>query len=334
MVDYRQLLIERNGRYKAVSWAELLVLQRRTKLTNVSVQISRYQRRMRRSFLRTLRRTRAILASQYYLASALRDGRQAFARNEDIGLTCLLLTALAAFALVSIASNAVYSAMLATAAFADGTGINLGFMAIATIGVMAVLAFWIACWCQNMLAITLLEGARRKVKRSLRRTIRLGLRYASTVATAWVMIALLAAVPVMVPAVLSLLVSHIFGLHMSAMTPYLLAIGVLGLLWSLIVLTNCSLVPSIVIFERHGSWRSVFTRSYHLLQHKGRLFVLGNYLASGAILAALYGLGLLVQKLANMDSVYIFGICSWLGLAFCNANLTMLYRKRCLARNR
>lgn len=291
-----------------------------------------YTRRMVRSLVRARRRTVAVIRRQYYITSAFTDARKAFALNEDIAIATLICSAVLTFSAISIAANTAYTFLLAASIISSLAMVDLGVLAGISFTVLFTLVVWLLALQQNMLSISLMEGATRKVKRSLRRTFRLGLGLATTTAAAWILIISIALGPMVIALLGIVTVASAIGADMTATLPYLLGSAVFGLAWASFVSRNFTLVPYVLLFESVPDWRTAFSRSRALVRRKGRGFITASYLCLGSTLGALYGVSLVLQYLTDINCLLFFATFSCAAVAAANAMLTMFYRKRKLAR--
>ncbi len=298
----------------------------------VGKMIVRQRRQLKRVTIRTQRRVLSWLKIQYYLASALSDGRVAFMQNEDIALASIIITAVVSFGAISILSNALYMFVLAGSVLSTLSGANLALLIIIACAVIGVLCLWVSSLLQNSLSIALIEGSTRKRNRSLRLTLRRSLRHASSSAMAWAALFVAAFGPVAAGLLTILILTHIAHISLAATLPYIAGAAIIGTAWSLWVLANYTLIPYVKLFEQPTSWQATFARSKNLVRRKGKLFILCGYLAFTVCLGSLYGFAVGVEKLTHFNSTLTFLLASMTAVSLANAVLTMLYRKRKLAR--
>lgn len=292
----------------------------------------RQRRQLKRTTIRTQRKVRSWLKSQYYLTAALRDGHVAFTQNEDIALASIIITAVISFGTISILSNALYMFVLAGSVLATLSGANLALLIIIACGVIGVLCLWVSSLLQDSLSIALIEGSTRKRNRSLRLTFRRSLRHASSSAMAWTALFAAAFGPIAVGVLTILILTHMAQISLAASLPYILVMGSVGVIWSLWVLANYTLAPYVKLFEQPTSWQATFARSKSLVRRKGKLFILSGYMAFAVCLWGLYSLAIGVEKLTHFNSTLTILLAGMAVVSLANAVLTMLYRKRKLAR--
>jgi hypothetical protein len=294
--------------------------------------ISQSQRRIKRTVKRSRNHLVAAIRRQYYLTNALSDAKKAYLLNEDISLASLIITGFLSFSVISVLANAIYTFALAASVISAILGINLVILMMMAFSTVGVLLFWTSALLQNMVSISLIEGATRKQKRSLKLTMSKSLSRASKTSAAWILLLSAAAVPAGMITLSTIIVTHMLGLSLSASLPYIIAAAVTALLWIIWVLANFSLMPYVVLFEKPANWQAAFSQSYFMVRRKGRLFLASGIFSLLALFALLYGLSALFQKVFNLDSTIIFLVLSIAGINVANAILTMFYRKRRLAR--
>lgn len=292
----------------------------------------RQRRQLERASLRTQRKVRSWLKSQYYITGALRDGQVAFTQNEDIVLASIIITAVVSFGTISILSNALYMFVLAGSVLATLSGANLALLIIIACAVIGVLCLWVSSLLQNSLSIALMEGSTRKFNRSLRLTFRRSLHHASNNALAWTALFVAAFGPTAVGLLATLMLTHLAHISLAASLPYVFGASSIGVVWALWILANYTLVPYVKLFEQPVSWQATFARSKSLVQRKGKLFILSGYMAFAACLWGLYVFAIGVEKLTHFNSTLTLLLASMAVVSFANVVLTMLYRKRKLAR--
>lgn len=295
-----------------------------------------YNPNWRRSLGKLLSRTRrnavVTISSQYYLTSALRDSRRALRLNEDITLASLLIAVVLAFSVSNILTSALYQATSSANGLSDVLGANVIFVVTLALGGLFVAILWLVAFLQNLIAICLMEGATRKKKRSLVLTLRQSLRNASRTALAW--IGLFGAIILPIGLVLIVSVAAIFLLSLTPTASLVVIVSSLitSLLWLSYILTTYSLIPYLMLFNVKLTWSQSLTECRRLVHSKGRWFLAISYLFLGAALALTYEFSQFVVQVVDCNSIALFSLVSIFVLFIHNACLTMLYRKRRLAR--
>ncbi|HET6924994.1 MAG TPA: hypothetical protein VFH39_04150 [Candidatus Saccharimonadales bacterium] len=294
-------------------------------------QLNRKQRLLKRSMLKSERTLLRWLRSQYYPTAALRDCRQAVALNEDIMLAVVLIGAVICFSAVTILANIIFTFASAAYALASVSSFNLSVLTFAAIVVLIVLLTWIGALLQNSMAVALMEGMNHKQNRSLRVTLRRSLRFTSRTAAAWLRVLSIAVTPFILWSFV-IGIAMLTNLHAVTTPAFLIAFTVLCGIAVVWLLGTYSLLPFVMLFEPAQSWIAGLRRSRQLVLTKGRLFIMSSYLLLAIALSAAYGLGLVIQWLTPLASTPIFILLALGVLGMHNAVLTMLYRKRKLAR--
>jgi len=198
--------------------------------------------------------------------------------------------------------------------------------------VLLVLCAWLAAFLLNMLSLAVMDGANRKVKRSIRATTRQGLRYSTRVANAWFVLGAIIAMPLLAASALGYLYIDLFGssaVKPEAFLPYVIAAAAA---WVLFALLHYSLIPQVALFEPKLPLKQVITRSRHLVRRRGRLFLLAGYGLLGVVLTAGYQLSELIEKFFGLENVLSLFMGTFVTVIFANCILVIFYRKRKLAR--
>jgi hypothetical protein len=294
---------------------------------------NRTKKSIQQKMKKAQRRTLAYLRSQYYVTSSLRDARYAASRNEDIFIASLMLIVAVLYALVTTGTNIIFAFMQAAATLSDMFGFSIALLVLAATGVLTAIFGWASIFMMNMLATTLMEGANRKVKRSVRDTVSKSLRATPRVANAWLALATKAFGPAGILMLVSFLVLHGFGVPVKELIGILAVLSVLSIYWIGRCLARYSLAPLIALFEPKIEGVAAFERSFQLVESRGRTFVTLGYLSVVAASAAAYGMSLLLQLLLHIDSILPFTLSLVVIIFAAQSGLAMFYRKRKLARS-
>lgn len=290
-------------------------------------------RYLKRRIKRYQRATVKYLRSQYYLSSALSDVQRAFRFNEDIALGGLLIVGGLSFAAISIFANALYYFVMAASILSVTSGINIAATVGVAIAVISVLSIWLGAFVQNIWMHALYEGSTRKQHKSLRMTVKRSLRHATRTAVAWWCLLLAAVAPGAILNMVLLAIIKLFHLKLAVVLPYMLALGGAALVWAVWVLVNYSLLPQVALFGRQASWKDAVLQAQQLVNRKGRVFILSNYAACVVGLGMAYLIAWGIQFATHTALMLSFALLSVVPLSIMNASLTMLYRKRRLARS-
>jgi hypothetical protein len=289
-------------------------------------------RKMLRSFSRIQRKAIATAKSQYYLTSAIRDSKRAFWLNEDIALASIIIIATLSFSAVSLLANTAYVFLLTAHTISEVLRINMVPLTIIAMSVFTVIAAWILATLQNLLSISLMEGATRKKKRSLIATLRKSLGHASRTASSWLAVIATTLGPACAIMLVVAAIVYLARIPLEASLLYFVGFMCLGMFWIIWSLTGFALVPYVLLFEKVTTWREAFSRSSKLVEHKGRMFILSLYLALLASIAGVHYIAVFVENITRIDYTLTLWLLGVTVIFAANAQLTMLYRKRKLAR--
>lgn len=271
---------------------------------------------------------------QYFLLAAYRDMKISIGRNEDIFIAVGVIAVALGFAYAVTAAELAISFFLTAYTISELSGANILIFSTIAAGTLAVTTAWVAAFLFNSMAIAMMQGANRKKIRSVKHTLRQGLRLASRTAAYWLMLLSTIALPVVLVAILMLAYLLIFVNSQAealAALPYgIIAAGV----GSVFVILSYSLVPVVALFEPKLSYAEVFARSRELVSRRGRVFIMSAYGLLAAILAAAYGLSVMLQSLIDLNKALTFSLVAIPAIVYFNGIMTMLYRKRRLARLR
>lgn len=308
---------------RLTTWA----LKRTLKITK-----SKIQKTVKARLKKAQRVSLAFLRRQYFLTSATGDLRRAAGRNEDIVIASIIMVLVLGLGFAATVLQFVFLSLQTAYEIAAMTGVNMVLLMAIVGGVLLVLCAWLGAFLLNMLSLAVMDGANRKVKRSIRATTRQGLRYSTRVANAWFVLGAIIAVPLLAASALGYLYMDLFGslaIKPEAFLPYVIAAAAA---WVSFALLHYSLVPQVALFEPNLPLKQVITRSRHLVRRRGRLFLLAGYGLLGGFLFASYQLSEWIEKLFGLENILPFFMCTFITVIFANSILVMLYRKRKLAR--
>jgi hypothetical protein len=205
-------------------------------------------------------------------------------------------------------------------------------LTIIAMSVFTVIAAWILATLQNLLSISLMEGATRKKKRSLIATLRKSLGHASRTASSWLAMIATTLGPACAIMLVVAAIVYLARIPLEASLLYFVGFMCLGMFWIIWSLTGFALVPYVLLFEKVTTWREAFSRSSKLVEHKGRMFILSLYLALLASIAGVHYIAVFVENITRIDYTLTLWLLGVTVIFAANAQLTMLYRKRKLAR--
>jgi hypothetical protein len=179
-----------------------------------------------------------------------------------------------------------------------------------------------------MMSVAVMDGATRKVRRSVRSTVRTSLRQAGRVSSAWLLFGTIIAVPLAVGAAGSYAYLHSHAVSIDMLLGDLTKAVIVALAWLIYAIMQYGLVPYIALFEPELPLSRTLRRSRQLVQRRGHLFLLFGYLLFGATLVAAF-------KLADIISLgqgLLFAMLALTITLIANGTMVVFYRKRRLAR--
>jgi hypothetical protein len=286
-----------------------------------------------RLFIRSARgKTALIYRRQYFLSHAYKDLKSSAKLNEDIFLSSLMISVVLGFCAAKLAAETTYIFLRTAYEVSELTGTNALFFGSIALGVLTVLTAWVIAFLFNTVSIASMEGLTRKTYRSIRRTLRQGLAHASRVTGAWFLIASLIIIPLGLSsagAAAYLYFNPVSLYELLETSPYAI---IAAMSWMFTILMNYSLAPQVALFEPEVSITRTLGRSRQLVKKRGRIFVLFLHIAIAAFLLASLGLAVLVENLVGVPKVLPLSLAVFTACLSLNSMLTVLYRKRRLAR--
>jgi hypothetical protein len=274
----------------------------------------------------------ATVRKQYYLSSAFADVRIAARHNEDIAITMLILAFVIGYSSAAMSLNLLITAFNTAFVASDAMNINPGIFILIAGSTLGILCGWLLSFVMNMQSIALMDGAVRKIRRSVRSTIRTSLRYTTRVTEAWV---LFFCILLGIPGLGALSAASYLSLTDTSMNQLLTYIpyGITAAIaWIVIMLMEYSLLPYIALFEPTVPLRQLLTRSTQLISRRGRIFILALQIILGLSLFGAYQLSKYTEQLFRVHQGLQFFSYSFVILLLANSIMVMLYRKRKLAR--
>ncbi len=277
-------------------------------------------------------RSLAWYRAQYFLGSAFHDMRIGIRKNEDIFISILLIAIIIGFSFAVLASEIFYVFFVTTYILAESSGINMLLMSLFATGALVVSLGWVAAWIVNMMAMSVWQGVQPTKNRSARSTIRNGLKLAPMTTLAWLAVIVRAGAPICT-VLLASFMAGIFGLVGSVESFVVVGVAVcIGLIVSVRELLRCSLLPYVMLFERPVDHTSALIRSNQLVERRGKVFLLTGYLFLTALLAAEFGVALMLEKVLNTNKEILFALTAIATLLLANNIIVAFYRKRRLSR--
>ncbi len=311
---------------------QLDILQPKRTLQTLSKQLEANQKQLGKYLNKTRKNTLATVRSQYMIDDAVADARRAISLNEDIVLACLFVIAVLSFSTVSILANTLYTFMLSAAFLSELSGVSMLALSFVALSVLSISILWLCAWMQNLITVSLMEAITRKRYRSLRMTIRKSLRLAPTTVAAWLVIMIVTFVPAIAVLILSMSVVYLGRVEIQTALPYLVGAAGLCIAWILHSIASYSLLPQVMLFNKGANLGQALTSSRLLVKRKGRFFIICTYLLLALSLTILYYVSVAIESSTGVNQSLTFLTLMIMPLTVTNALMTMLYRKRKLAR--
>lgn len=305
------------------------------------------KRRMQRNLLRAKRHTQKLLYSkarklrrslaakmrhQYFPTAAVQELKTAARHNEDIVIGTLLVALILAYGFGVAGINFMLQVFITVTQMSAVMGINALWLFVVAGITFSIASAWLSVFLNNMVSLALMQGANRKIYRSLRDTIRQSLAATGRVTTAWLLFAALLALPGILGAVVILTAIYGLGVNPDQALPYLVILVIAIIAGVITAAINYTLVPYVAFFEQHIPLKQTLGRSRQLVMRRGRLFILGIYLILGAFLALAFRLAHTIDSLLPLSGGLLFGMALLPALILTNGIFVTLYRKRRLAR--
>ncbi|MDB5186370.1 MAG: hypothetical protein JWL85_893 [Candidatus Saccharibacteria bacterium] len=290
------------------------------------------QRFVRVWIKKTRTKTMAVARRQYFLSHAYRDMQVSIQRNEDIFITAMITVLVLTFGAAATATNVVFLFFQTALDLSNISGASMAIIGLIATSVLTVLVSWFLAFLLNFMSLSIMDGATRKVNRSVRTTARKALRYTSRVAISWLALASVLTAPIALTAILGFLYVSFNGVSMDALMVGFQAGIIAGLSWIIFALMNYSLVPYVALFEPSIAIRDALARSQQLVRSKGRLFILAGYVALSAIFAAIYTIANFLDHSIGTNKWLLIFMASIAVVTIANGVMVTFYRKRKLAR--
>lgn len=275
---------------------------------------------------------RIYLRKQYMVTHAIHDFKLGVQRNEDIFIASLISMLVIGFSAANTMANIALAFMNTAYAAADISGVNMLLMLLTAGSVLSVLLAWIAAFCMGLLAQPVMDGITKRTNRSFRKTARLSLQRAPRIATSWLLLAAMVFAPLAVavlPAFIFLRSGNVSLNEVITLVPF--AVTAAGL-WVLYALMQYSLAPYVALFEADVPMKQLLRRSRSLLKRRGKFFMALLYALTAATIYGVYLAATAIQHLTSLNQMYLMVPCTLAVLVLVNGILTVLYRKRRVAR--
>lgn len=290
-------------------------------------QATRYARQQQR---RAAREFRAWYKRQYFVATAYCELRRGIRQNEDIFLGSAIAGMILIYALASAGSQILFFSFDSMNGLSDLTGFSMGWLAIVCAGVLTTLTGWFIVLILNSLCLAIADGVQRRQNKSLRGTARRALAATSRVSAAWLLtMASLGAALALAATPLMLYIAAYP--HTKPPVAFITADGVLMMV-ALYLGSSLLLAPHVALHEPKQTLPQTISRSYRLLQPRGRLFALGMAAGLAAALFGAWEVSTWMQQLLGYTGDIVFYLLALFEVVVAHLLLNMLYRKRKLAR--
>jgi hypothetical protein len=268
----------------------------------------------------------------YFLPAAYRDMRKAVAHNEDIVIAAAASTFILVYACAVVAVDFVIAFSRVTYAVAESTEVDMGLFILGLGPTILLFCSLLVALAINFMSIAVMDGANRKVYRSIRSTFKRSLGLSSRITSAWYLLGFVHFFRLFVVAVPIYFYIKIFS-DIAILSPAaLIAVGVVALAWWFNGLMRYSLVPYVATFEPQYLLTQAFGRSRELTKQQARTFIITGSIVFAAYIVGLLKLGAYLRDDIGIATNLFFALGILIGIMTANAAMVMLYRKRKLAR--
>ncbi len=300
------------------------------KLRNTTKQI----RRIGLSRIKMAKRYASQVAKRhYFLTAAYRDLRRAASQNEDVVLSAVALSFMLVYACSAVATGFVLDLSRTLYALSEASSYDMGLLLVAATPMILVFCVLIAAALLNFMSLAIMDGANRKVYRTIRSTAVRSLSAASRIACSWLLLGIVhfaRLLAVLIP--ISLYIKFFSDIAVLPV-PVLIAIGTLGAIWLFAGVLQYSLVPYVALFERQYFLNEAFGRSRQLVNKQAVVFMITGFCALTVYIFGLYRLCVLLKSGLGVATNLLFMVGLLSGIVLANGGMVMLYRKRKLARH-
>lgn len=273
-----------------------------------------------------------IAKKNYFLPTAYRDLRAAEAKNEDIVLVSKAWTALLVYACAVLTYEFLITLSRITYALSEATGYDMGILIIVFAPLIALFCILVAATSFNFLSLSVMDGANRKLYRSIKSTLVKSLNNASRITGAWFLLSLVLVFRLLVVFVpLVIFVKH-FNTISYLSYQALGAAAAAGIIWFISGIIKYSLVPYVALYEPKLILDQTFKRSRELINKAAVLFLATSLLCFTLYVLALYKLSELLKSWLGVETNLLLVLGVLAGIILANGGMVMLYRKRKLAR--
>lgn len=270
---------------------------------------------------------------QYSVSLAIRDVRSAAQQNEDILIAATATVGLLAYGITVMAARFLLNVFTLTYAFSEAMNVDMLLVTVVIGGVILASSLLLTAFCMNFVSYALMDGANRKVHKSIRSTVRKSMRSANRVVLAWLLYGLMILSPAFAMGILTVMY-YKWATGPYVFSPVLLTIIVaMWAISTLAIMITYSLVPAVALFEPNLLLFETLGRSRYLTKKCSRPFLVSALLGLVIYSTGLYALCQYLSQFIGRVSNLLFAIGMLVSIIALNSVLTMLYRKRKLARS-
>lgn len=269
----------------------------------------------------------------YFLSTAFRDLRGAAKQNEDVVIAAASLTMLLTYGCTVLAANFILELSKTTYALSDASGFNMGLLIILAMVIVGVFVALIAATATNFMSIAIMDGANRKIYRSIRSTLVRSLSAASRITCAWFLLGIVylaRLLAILIPLIVYL--KFLTGIMVFSNEVVIAAAAIISLLWLATGVLRFSLVPYVALFEPQYLLNESFSRSRQLVNKQAALFMVTGFGLLIAYTIGLFRLCVYLKQWLGIGTNLLFAIGLLAALMLANGAMVMLYRKRKMAR--
>ncbi|MES2971327.1 MAG: hypothetical protein V4702_03340 [Patescibacteria group bacterium] len=269
----------------------------------------------------------------YFLPKAFSDLRRASAQNEDIVLASVISGFLLVYACSVIAVEFVVALSNATYAMSEATDVDMGLLLLVAGPLVILFCMLLAAATLNFLSLAVMDGANRKVYRTIRTTFKRALGAASRLTSAWFLLGIVHFARMFAVFMPVYLYVKWFSDIVVLSNRALIAVSTFAIVWLIVGLIKYSLVPYVALFEPQYLLTEAFGRSRQLVNKQAVVFLLIGSLVLSVYVFGLYKLCVLLKATLGVGTNLLFVLGLLAGIMLANGAMVMLYRKRKLARS-
>lgn len=290
-------------------------------------------KRLLKNRIKTVKKAVSTTAKKhYFLPTAYKDLKSAASKNEDIVLASAAWSALLVYAAAVLTYESLIAISRITYALSEATGYDMGVLILVFAPLIALFCILVSATSFNFMSLAIMDGANRKVYRTIRSTLARSLEAASRITGAWFLLGCVLVYRLL--AVFVPLIVFVKYFHSVANLSYVAlgAVASAGVVWFIAGLVKYSLVPYVALYEPKLILDETFRRSRSLVNMQAVTFIFTGVLALSIYIYGLYELCSALKSWIGIGTnlVFVLGLLAAIMLA--NGGMVMLYRKRKLAR--